>query len=76
VAANFRIRISMQPIRSCIMGLPFFLVGEGEGGSFFQVVFGVERGLSTVNFPCKLFFGGEGGFGGVGKGQSKEFLSS
>jgi hypothetical protein len=30
----------------------FFLVGyEGKVGFFFQVVFGVESGLSTVHFP-------------------------
>jgi hypothetical protein len=73
MAANFRNRISMQPMRSPVMecrGLPLllFLVGPGEEvwGEFFlsKVVFGVESGVSTVQFPpeqvetrlsCRLF---------------------
>jgi hypothetical protein len=57
------------------MGLPFFFLWVGLG-FFFQVVFGAERGLSTVHFPlgqltvafsCKHFpfsfysWGGGGG---------------
>ncbi len=66
MAANFRNRISMEPMRSHAHGVkraPFFsLGGRGEG---FQVVFGVESGLFpahfppdhwTVDFPSKPFF--------------------
>jgi hypothetical protein len=55
-------------MRSSVMewrGILFFLMGGGMRGVFFQVVFVVESGLSTVqfplgqwtfDFPCKLFF--------------------
>jgi hypothetical protein len=51
-------------------GASFFSGGWGRrrGGLFFQVVFGVESGLSTVHFPlgqwifhAMLFWGGGGG---------------
>jgi hypothetical protein len=54
MAANFRNRISMQPmrVRSWSEGVSvFFLWGEGRVGFFFQVVFGVQSGLYTVHFP-------------------------
>jgi len=59
MVANFRYRISMQPMRSRAMDYlpPFFPLG-GFGGwgvergvFFFQFVFGVESGLYTVHFP-------------------------
>jgi hypothetical protein len=72
VAANFRNRISMEPMRSHahgVKGAPFFSLGGGAGvgvgAGGFQVVFGVESGLSpvhfpldqwTVDFPSKPFF--------------------
>ncbi len=70
MAANFRNRISMQPMRSRDMEcrvLLLFLVGGrewGEGFSF-QGLIGEESGQSTVHcsigqrtvdFPCNLFF--------------------
>jgi hypothetical protein len=54
VAANFRNRISKQPMRSLVMegrGLPFFLGGRGGGWIFLK-----ESGLSPLDFLCKLFF--------------------
>ncbi len=62
MAVNFRNRISMQPMRRPVMecrGLPplsFFLWVRGRrcGGVFFsKVVFGVESGVSTVQFPLE-----------------------
>ncbi len=63
MAANFKKRISMKPMRSWVMkwgDLLFFWWVVREGGFFVQVVFGVEIGLFTfhleVNFSCKCFF--------------------
>jgi hypothetical protein len=62
-------------------GAPFFSLvgGGGGGGKFFQVVVGLESGLSsvhfplgqwTVDFPCKFLRGREGEGGSKQLGNS------
>ncbi len=71
MAANFMNRISMQPMRSCVMeckGLPFSLVSGGKrGGLLFSSVtkVTVDNPLSMqALFICLFFrFGGRGGGG-------------
>ncbi len=66
----------MQPTRSCIMGLPFFLVGEGEGGLFFSsCVWCGERTVHCrLSMPTFLFWGGLLEGWGRGKAKSSQVL--
>jgi len=61
-----------------VKGLPIYSYGLGKGGFFFEVVFGVQSGLSTIHLIVDTILSMQAFFFPLGGGpsKSKEFSSS